>query len=30
MDDLEAAGLSPGQSCNGHSGFLVNPPPEEP
>jgi hypothetical protein len=26
MDDLKAAGLNPGQSCNGHSGWLVNPP----
>ena len=25
--DLRAAGITPGQSCNGHSGWLVNPPP---
>jgi hypothetical protein len=30
MADLKAAGLNPGQSCNGHSGWLVNPPPEGP
>jgi hypothetical protein len=33
MADLRAAGITPGQStpgqsCNGHSGWLVNPPPE--
>ncbi len=28
MVDLRAAGVTPGQSCNGHSGWLVNPPPE--
>jgi hypothetical protein len=28
--DLKASGFQPGDSCNGHSGFLVNPPPEEP
>jgi len=26
--DLKASGFQPGDSCNGHSGFLVNPPPE--
>ena len=25
--DLKASGFQPGDSCNGHSGFLVNPPP---
>jgi hypothetical protein len=28
--DLKASGFQPGDSCNGHSGFLVNPPPGEP
>ena len=28
--DLKASGEQPGDSCNGHSGFLVNPPPETP
>jgi hypothetical protein len=28
--DLKASGSQPGDSCNGHRGFLVNPPPEEP
>jgi hypothetical protein len=28
--DLKASGSQPGDSCNGHSGFLVNPPPGEP
>jgi len=28
--DLKASGFQPGDSCNGHTGFLVNPPPEEP
>jgi len=28
--DIKASGFQPGDSCNGHSGFLVNPPPEEP
>jgi hypothetical protein len=28
--DLKASGAQPGDSCNGHSGFLVNPPPETP
>jgi hypothetical protein len=26
----KASGFQPGDSCNGHSGFLVNPPPGEP
>jgi hypothetical protein len=26
----KASGFQPGDSCNGHSGFLVNPPPETP
>jgi hypothetical protein len=30
MADLKAAGVTPGMSCNGHSGWLVNPPPEVP
>ena len=30
MADLKAAGVTPGTSCNGHSGWLVNPPPEVP
>jgi len=25
--DLKASGFQPGDSCNGHRGFLVNPPP---
>ena len=29
VQDLKASGSQPGDSCNGHSGFLVNPPPEE-
>lgn len=28
--DAKASGFQPGDSCNGHTGFLVNPPPEEP
>ena len=28
--ERKASGFQPGDSCNGHSGFLVNPPPEEP
>lgn len=28
MDDLKAAGVTPGMSCNGHDGWLVNPPPD--
>ena len=28
--DAKASGFQPGDSCNGHSGFLVNPPPGEP
>ena len=28
--DLKASGFQPGDSCNGHSGFLVNPPPGGP
>jgi hypothetical protein len=28
--DAKASGFQPGDSCNGHSGFLVNPPPETP
>ena len=27
---IKASGQQPGDSCNGHSGFLVNPPPETP
>jgi hypothetical protein len=30
VQDLKASGFQPGDSCNGHSGFLVNPPPETP
>jgi hypothetical protein len=30
VQDLKASGEQPGDSCNGHSGFLVNPPPETP
>jgi hypothetical protein len=26
----KASGFQPGDSCNGRSGFLVNPPPDEP
>ena len=26
----KATGAQPGDSCNGHSGFLVNPPPDVP
>jgi len=26
--DLKASGSQPGDSCNGHRGFLVNPPPD--
>ena len=28
--DLKASGSQPGDSCNGHRGFLVNPPPGGP
>ena len=28
--EAKASGSQPGDSCNGHSGFLVNPPPGEP
>ena len=28
--EAKASGSQPGDSCNGHSGFLVNPPPETP
>jgi hypothetical protein len=28
--DAVASGFQPGDSCNGHAGFLVNPPPETP
>jgi hypothetical protein len=28
--EAKASGFQPGDSCNGHSGFLVNPPPGEP
>ena len=28
--ERKASGFQPGDSCNGHSGFLVNPPPDEP
>jgi hypothetical protein len=28
--DRKASGFQPGESCNGNSGFLVNPPPGEP
>ena len=28
--ERKATGFQPGDSCNGHSGFLVNPPPGEP
>ena len=28
--ERKASGFQPGDSCNGHTGFLVNPPPEEP
>ena len=28
--DRKASGFQPGDSCNGHSGFLVNPPPDVP
>ena len=27
--ERKASGFQPGDSCNGHSGFLVNPPPGE-
>ena len=27
VKDLKASGFQPGDSCNGHRGFLVNPPP---
>jgi hypothetical protein len=30
VQDLKASGEQPGDSCNGHSGFLVNPPDETP
>jgi hypothetical protein len=26
--ERKASGFQPGDSCNGHTGFLVNPPPE--
>ena len=29
VQELKASGEQPGDSCNGHSGFLVNPPPGE-
>jgi hypothetical protein len=28
--EAKASGFQPGDSCNGHTGFLVNPPPETP
>src|SRR4051812_29051037 len=28
--ERKASGMQPGDSCNGHSGFLVNPPPGAP
>ena len=28
--ERKASGFQPGDSCNGHSGFLVNPPPGTP
>ncbi|SDT45523.1 hypothetical protein [Microlunatus soli] len=28
--ERKASGFQPGDSCNGHTGFLVNPPPGEP
>ena len=28
--ERKSSGFQPGDSCNGHSGFLVNPPPGEP
>ena len=28
--DRKASGFQPGDSCNGRSGFLVNPPPDTP
>ena len=28
--EAKASGFQPGDSCNGNSGFLVNPPPETP
>jgi len=28
--ERKASGFQPGDSCNGHSGFLVNPPPGAP
>ena len=28
--DRKASGFQPGDSCNGHDGFYVNPPPGEP
>jgi hypothetical protein len=28
--ERKASGFQPGDSCNGHRGFLVNPPPGEP
>jgi hypothetical protein len=30
VQDLKASGEQPGDSCNGHTGFLVNPPPGAP
>jgi hypothetical protein len=28
--ERKASGFAPGDSCNGHSGFVANPPPEAP
>src|SRR3954454_13393017 len=28
--ERKASGFQPGDSCNGHSGFVANPPPETP
>jgi hypothetical protein len=28
--ERKASGFQPGDSCNGHSGFVANPPPEAP
>ena len=30
VQDLKASGEQPGDSCNGHRGFLANPPPQTP
>jgi hypothetical protein len=30
VQDLKPSGEQPGSSCNGHTGFLVNPPPGTP